>query len=264
MARHTDAGTKTNGRRSAAGTADAPAFYIRGRGRWRDIRAVLHPPYTAWHLSYVVIGAVSGSRFSWSVLGVTLAAFFLAVGIAAHALDELRGRPLRTELSTSSLVTASVVGVTGAVALGIVGTFRVGPWLLVFIGVGAALVVLYSLELFGGLIHNDLGFALAWGGFPVLTAAFAENRSVPIAAVVLAAAATFLSAAQRALSTPARALRRRTALVEGRVVRSSGAEEALDRATTPAPRARALRYLAWATVALAAGLLMARALHWNW
>jgi hypothetical protein len=264
MSRHTDANTRTNGRLVAATAGDSPAYYIRGRGRWRDIRAVLHPPYTAWHLSYVVLGAVSGPHFSWSVLGATLAAFFLAVGVAAHALDELRGRPLRTELSTASLVTASVVGVTGAVALGVAGTFRVGPWLLVFIGVGAALVVLYSLELLGGLIHNDLGFALAWGGFPVLTASFAENHSVPIAAVLLAVAATLLSAAQRALSTPARTLRRRTALVEGRVVRSNGAEEILDRDAILAPLEQALRYLAWATVALAAGLLVARALHWNW
>ena len=30
-----------------------------GPGGWRDWWTLLHPPYTAWHLSYVVIGAVS-------------------------------------------------------------------------------------------------------------------------------------------------------------------------------------------------------------
>ena len=64
--------------------------------RVRDWLTLLHPPYTVWHLSYVAIGAaVAGHLVLWR-LGGTLLAFFLAVGIGAHALDELHGRPLRT------------------------------------------------------------------------------------------------------------------------------------------------------------------------
>src|SRR5438477_8459925 len=76
-----------------------PAFYALRSGGWRDYWTLLHPPYTAWHLSYVAIGASVAPRFDGGRLGATVLAFFLGVGLTAHALDELRGRPLRTGIS---------------------------------------------------------------------------------------------------------------------------------------------------------------------
>jgi hypothetical protein len=237
---------------------DAPAYYARGRGKLRDARALLHPPYTAWHLSYVVFGALCGRRVSWSVLGATLVAFFLAVGVAAHVFDELRGRPLGTTLSEPLLVATGAVALAGAVALGGVGVSRVGPGLVAFVLVGTVLVLGYNLELFGGRIHTDLGFALAWGAFPVLTAAYAENRSLPPAAYAIAAAAVLISAAQRSLSSWVRTVRRRTVSVSGELTTSDGTKIPLDRATLIAPAERALQFLALAMVLLAVGLVLLR------
>ena len=113
-----------SGHRGEAAMAEAPArpaFYAARRGGWRDWWTLLHPPYTAWHLSYVVIGACLAPRVSVSRLVATLLAFFLAVGVAAHALDELHGRPLRTRIPSAPLVAATVVGLAGAVFLGIAG-----------------------------------------------------------------------------------------------------------------------------------------------
>ena len=45
----------------AAGAA-RPAYYAASQGGWRDWWTLLHPPYTAWHLSYVVIGACLAPR----------------------------------------------------------------------------------------------------------------------------------------------------------------------------------------------------------
>ncbi len=242
-----------------------PAFYVKGRGRWRDIKALLHPPYTAWHLSYVAVGAVSGPRFSWLVLAGTLLSFFLAVGIASHSLDELHGRPLRTALSSRALAVATGVSLAGAVAIGAVGmATRVGPGLAIFIAVGAFLVAGYSLELFSGRLHTDLAFALAWGSFPVLTAAYAENKALPLAAIPLAAAAGLLSAAQRSLSTPARILRRQVISVEGQITSGDGAVRPLDRQQLLAPLEKSLRLLSFAMVLLAVGLVVARTVHWRW
>ena len=90
------------------GPEGAPvAFYAARPGGWRDWWNLLHAPYTAWHLSYVVIGAALAPHVDVSRLVATLLAFFLAVGIAAHALDELRGRPLRTRIPGPVLVAAS-------------------------------------------------------------------------------------------------------------------------------------------------------------
>ena len=239
----------------------APAYYTAlGRGWRRDVWAVLHPPYTAWHLSYVVIGASLAPRLSVFRLVATLVAFFLEVGIAAHSLDELNGRPLRTALPSWVLKAAGVVGLAGAVALGLAGIPVIGWGLLLFIALGVIFVFAYNLELLGGHIHGDFWFALSWGAFPVLTAYFAQSASVSLAALAMAGAAFALSYGQRALSTPARSLRRRTRSVSGMVTMTDGLEVALDEAALLQPLEKALRAFSWGVVGLAAGLLASRLL----
>jgi hypothetical protein len=235
-----------------------PAFYAATRGGWREWWTVLHPPYTAWHLSYVVIGACLAPHVGVGRLVATLLAFFLAVGIGAHALDELNGRPLRTHLPGPALLAAGVIGLVGAVALGAVGITRVGLGLLPFIVVGALLVIGYNLELLGGRMHTDLGFAAAWGAFPVLTAYFAQAADLDLSAAAGAAGALALSWAQRRLSTPARELRRRVASVDGNVTLADGTVEPLTREGLLRPLEDALRALSWGVVAVAAGLALAR------
>jgi len=235
-----------------------PAYYAASPGGWRDWWTLLHPPYTAWHLSYVVIGAALAPRVSLAPLLATLAAFFLAVGLAAHALDELNGRPLQTRIPAPTLVVVTVAGLAGALAFGVWGVWRVGWVLLPFMIVGPLLVVAYNAELFGGIIHTDLGFAAAWGAFPVLTAYLAETGRLALAPVLAAVAALALSAAQRRLSTPARTLRRRSVRVDGSMTLADGQVVALDQVALLAPLEGALRAMSWGLVLLAAGLALAR------
>jgi hypothetical protein len=191
-------------------------------------------------------------------LVAALIAFFLAVGIAAHALDELHGRPLRTSIPSPTLVTATVVGIGGAVGLGAVGLTRTGWALLPFMIIGPLLVIGYNAELFGGVIHTDLGFAAAWGAFPALTGYVAEAGRLDVAPVVAAAAAMALSAGQRHLSTPARMLRRRTAAVTGSITMTDGSVAELDARRLREPLERALRSFSWGVVLFAAALAIAR------
>ena len=58
-----------------------PAFYALRSGGWRDWWTLLHPPYTAWHLSYVVFGAAVAPRLDGGRLGATVLAALLAVGV---------------------------------------------------------------------------------------------------------------------------------------------------------------------------------------
>jgi hypothetical protein len=224
----------------------------------RDWWTLLHPPFTAWHLSYVVIGAMLAPQVRLVSLLAAVAAFFLAVGVAAHALDELQGRPLRTAIPRSALIAVTVLGLVGALGFGVWGVIRVGWILLPFMVAGPLLVIGYNAELFGGLIHTDLGFAAAWGAFPALTGYVAQAGRLAIAPVLAAAAAMALSAAQRHLSTPARMLRRRTAAVTGRVTLLSGEECDLDAARLREPLERALRSMSWGVVLLAAAMATAR------
>jgi hypothetical protein len=236
----------------------APAFYAGGVGRWRDWWSLLHPPYTAWHLSYVLLGAAVADTIDLFVLGATLLAFLLAVGVSAHALDELQGRPLRTRIGDRTLWSAAIASLVGAAGIGVAGVVQLGPGLLVFVAVGASAVLAYNLELFGGRVHTDVGFAAAWGAFPVLTSAFAQTGRVGPAALAVAGAAFGLSWAQRALSTPARDVRRRARTVEVRITRTDGEVREADARFLLDPVEAALRATSWALVALGIGLVLAR------
>jgi hypothetical protein len=239
------------------GALDRTAFYATGAGRGglRDWVTLLHPPYTAWHLSYVAIGAALSPVFvAWRLEG-TLCAFFLAVGVGAHALDELTGRPLRTGISSTHLRIAAGVGVAVPVVVGVAwGGLRLLP----FVVVGVTLVASYNLELFGGALHSPAVFGLAWGAFPVVTGYYAQDFHLGWAVLPAAAAAFFLSWAQNALSTPVRMLRRHTTYVNGRVVLTDGSEHPLDRAVLVAPLERALRAAAAGIVCLAVALVVSR------
>jgi hypothetical protein len=198
-------------------------------------------------------------RVDWAVLGATLLAFFLAVGIGAHCLDELNGRPLGTRLPSKVLAVAAGVSLAGAIGVGCLGIAVVGPGLAAFVAAGAFLVLSYNLEWFGGRLHSELVFALSWGGFPVLVAAYAEDRSLRWPVLVVAAGASLLAACQRTLSTPAREVRRRVADVEGIVRYRDGSDRLIDASVLVAPLERALRLLSWGVSVFAVGLVLSRA-----
>jgi hypothetical protein len=235
-----------------------PAFYALSPGGWRDLVTILHPPYTAWHLSYVAIGAALAPTFVLWRLGAALAAFFLALGVACHALDELAGRPLDTRLPRTALVWLAVVGLGGSVAIGIVGAVIVSAWLIPLVAIGVFLALAYNLELFGGRFHTDVWFAVAWGGFPAFTGWFVEAVDVRLESVLIALACCLVSVAQRRLSAPARELRRRTVSVTGRQTLRDGQVLELDNARVLAPLEGALSALWIAMVVLATALVVGR------
>src|SRR3954466_10438249 len=108
---------------------ERPAFYALRPGGWRDPVPILPPPYTAWHLSYVALGAAAAPVLHADRLPAALRAFLLRVGICAHALDELHGRPLGTRLSSRALVALALGGLAGAIAIGVAGVVTVSAGL---------------------------------------------------------------------------------------------------------------------------------------
>ena len=211
-----------------------------------------------WHLSFVAIGAAAAPVIYAGRLAATLAAFFLAVGVSAHAFDELHGRPLGTQISNATLWMLGVGGLAGALAIGIVGAVTVSAWLVPLVVLGGLLVPAYNLELAGGRFHTDWVFALAWGGFPAFIGYFAQTLAIRPAGLLVAGGCCLVSLAQRRLSTPARELRRRTVSVSGEQTLEDGTVVPLDRAELAAPLEGALSALWLAFVLLAAGLVLLR------
>jgi heme O synthase-like polyprenyltransferase len=235
-----------------------PAWYALERGGWRDYVTLLHPPYTAWHLSYVVIGGCLAPVVAWDRLGAVIIAFALAVGVGAHALDELNGRPLRTKIPDQILVALAGVSIAGAAAIGVVGAVVFEPWLALLIPIGLFLVLAYNLELARGRFHSDIWFGLAWGGFPALNGYAAVAGNVRAVTVLAVAFAVLLSLAQRALSKHVRYVRRQVVAVRGELELADGGTEPLDAGRLTAAAEVGLRLLSLATVVLAATLIAFR------
>jgi hypothetical protein len=253
--------------RSASAEQEArqrrPAFYALRPGGWRDLVTVLHPPYTAWHLANVAFGAAAAAAIHTDRFISTLAAFFLAVGIGAHALDELNGRPLKTQLSDRMLIGLAGASLAGAIGIGIAACFIVSATLAPFVVAGGFLVVAYNLELYEGRFHTDFWFAAAWGAFPALTSWWVNTLSLDSAKTVVAGALVTvgcfgLTTVQRRLSTPVRRLRRKTISVSGEQRLEDGTVIPLTASELGGPLDGALRGLSWAVVALAIGFVVIR------
>lgn len=231
-------------------TDPQPAFYAPTGSRFGDVVALLHLPYTMWHLSYVAIGAALAPRIDAWILVGTLLAFTFGLGVGAHALDELHDRPLSTDLSRTTLLMLGWGGLAVGGSIALAAAFVISPVALVWGGLAVAFAAAYALE-WSSWLHSGPGFAIAWGAFPVLVGYWAQTESVSLSAVVVAGAAAVFSLAQRGLSTPARHVRRRapdTTVVVG--------EARWNRATLLATWEQPLELLALAHVLLATGLLL--------
>jgi demethylmenaquinone methyltransferase/2-methoxy-6-polyprenyl-1,4-benzoquinol methylase len=240
---------------SLAAATLPPAFYAARAGGWRDYWTLLHPPYTIWHLSYVLLGAAIAPSPDPKIVAGALVAFGLAVGVASHAYDELQGRPLRTQIPSPVLVALGTAALAVAVAIGLVGATMFGPLFLLFVAGGASIVVMYGFEV--PYVHSDVGFAVGWGAFPVVTTAYATGAH-PVPTVLAALAAALLSLAQRRLSTRARSIRRRAVSVSGEIVYSDGSKEPIDAHGLIGAAEGALSILWIAILAVSLGVLAAR------
>jgi hypothetical protein len=255
-------GTPSASERAAASSGakplDRPAFYALRPGGWRDVVTVLHPPYTAWNLANVAIGAAVAPHLYAGRLAATLAAFGLGVGVCAHVLDELSGRPLGTRLSRRVLVAMAATSLAGAVAIGVVGAVTVSLTLVPFVVAGTFIVLAYNLEWLGGRFHTAFWLAASWGAFAALTGYWVNALQLRAPGVLAAAACFMLTLAQRRLSTPVRELRRRTVSLVGEQRLADGTVRTLDAARLAAPMDGALSACAAAMVLLATGMVLAR------
>ena len=235
-----------------------PAFYALRVGGWRDYVSLLHPPYTVWHLSYVILGSATAPVVHPDRVVGCLLAFFLAVGIAAHALDEAHGRPLQTRIPKATLLTVAGAALAGALAIGVIAVFTISPWALPLVLFGGLIVPSYNLEWVGGRFHSDAWFALSWGAFPAFVGYWANAERVEIPALLVAIACLVLSLAQRVLSTPTRRLRRTATAVSGSITFKDGSVQLLSMPALLEAPERALQLLSVAIPLLAVGWIVSR------
>ena len=235
-----------------------PAYYALPGGIWRDYVTLLHLPYTIWHLSYVLLGAAAAPEVHLHRVGGLALAFFLAVGLGAHALDEYRSRPLGTDIPDNRLLALAIVSLSAALGIGVAASLTISLWAIPFVVFGGFIVPAYNLEWWGGRFHSDIWFGLAWGAFPALVGYWANAERLEVEAFLVAAACFSLSLAQRVMSRRARELRRDALTVSGRIELRDGRVEAVTIPYLLGVPERSLRLVGLSVTLLATGWLVAR------
>ncbi len=178
--------------------------------------------------------------------------------MAAHALDELHDRPLRTRISDGWLVLIASVSMIGALVIGALAVVSISLWALPFVAFGAVIVPAYNLEWWRGRLHSDVWFGIAWGAFPAIVGYWANAERVDIQVALLATACFLLSLAQRRLSTYVRRLRRDASSASGYIESRDQHVEAITIPTLLEAPEAALRLLALSIILLALALLAVR------
>jgi len=208
-------------------------------------------------LSFVVIGAAASPRFSGTILLVTLLAYFLALGIGAHFLDQLPGMGTRyvRHWPNAALWGVGFATIGVAVAIGVyAAATTLGWWFLLLVGIQAVCAVGYPLgPVFHGVFHRESVFALSWGALPFITSYFAQSGQVTLGSVLIGAAFAGIAVVELRVSRISRELRSRAANSDVDPPDDGDAE-------LPAFRSAdvALVALAIGTVLLAVGLLLTR------
>ena len=184
---------------------------------------MLHLPYTSMVLSYVLIGAALSPTLFVDRLVFTLLAYFLGLGISAHALNELNARHWGTSLSKADLQIAFLFSLVGALSIGLYGvevlynasSGSLPPTVLaLLIALETFFLFAYNTNYAGGRFHNDLSFAFAWAFLPFLTSYFVNSLMIPVGAVLIGLALAATGMVEFNLSRWCKSFRRKSNVVE--------------------------------------------------
>lgn len=234
-----------------------PSWYsAEGHGLLADVLNLIHPPYTLWHLSYVLLGLSLSPTIFPERSAATLIAFFLGLGIGAHALDETMGNPLKTRLSKNVLYLLGFSALLAAVLIGIYYVVTLSILIIPFIVAESFFALAYNLEIFQKRFHTTAVFALSWGSIPFLAGYFVNALSISPGILIMAFAVALLTFVQKTLSTQARFIRRKISDVDALRLRT-GESIPVTSQELISPAERSLKALTLMIFAISIALILA-------
>lgn len=182
-----------------------------GPMKFRLFMGLLFLPYTGMCVSFTVIGALLAPTILWDRVGAIALIYFLALGIAAHALDSIgskRVKPWGSYLSKKQLWVLSLITLISAYAIGIYYMVLYVPLLWAVAIAEGFFVFAYNMEWFNVRFHTDGWFAFSWGVLPLLAGYIIETNDVSMIAFAVAAVAGLASYVEIKTSRPYKELKR--------------------------------------------------------
>ena len=172
------------------------AWYAKRGSKAGELYTLMHLPYTSMVLAYVLIGAAVSPVLYLDRLLLTLAAYFLGLGLSAHALNELHARHWGDALTPRELKAIFLAPLIGALTIGGYGAYvlyhssRAGLTesiaLLFFIALETFFLFAYNTGFSNGRFHNDISFAISWAALPFMVSYFVNTASITLSAILMA------------------------------------------------------------------------------
>ncbi len=186
-----------------------PSF---GPLKFRVYVGLLFLPYTGMVLAFTVIGAMLAERIFWDRVAAIIMIYFLALGIAAHALDAIGGQgktlPWGNHFEKKTLWLLAFGSLIPAYGIGFYYILFATPLLLVIAVLEGFFLFAYNLEPFDGRFHSDGYFAFSWGVLPVLGGYIIQTNQLSLSVIVIAAAMGLFSFVEINASRPYKEIKR--------------------------------------------------------
>ena len=160
-----------------------------GPVKFRAFVGLLFLPYTGMCISFTIIGSMISPTVYWDRVVAIFTIYFLALGISAHAADNLGSKKIKPWGNYFSKLELKIMVIVGLSIAYIIGIYYVitSVNLLLFIGIIEAFFLFaYNFELFRGVFHNNFWFALSWGSLPLLAGYIMQTNTIAELPVILA------------------------------------------------------------------------------
>jgi hypothetical protein len=183
----------------------------RGPVKFRAFVGMLFLPYTGMCVSFAVIGSLISTSVLWDRVLAIFLIYFLSVGFSAHAADNLgsrKAKPWSNYFTKRTLIVMTITGVSLAYVIGIYYMIKYVPLLWPIAIAEGFFLFAYNFELFNGLFHNNLWFAISWGCLPVLAGYVMQNNSISEFSIMISLIAGILAYLQIRISRKYKVLKR--------------------------------------------------------
>lgn len=136
-------------------------------------------------LSFGAIGFMIAPIQNWQLLPLGVLVFFLGVGVLAHCLDELKGRPLGTNIPDHHLILVIMISMMILSLITVDLTLNYSYYILPLFIISGLIVFVYNFELFSGRFHSDMIFIIGFGIMPQFLAYFVSSLIFPSLSVII-------------------------------------------------------------------------------
>lgn len=164
--------------------------------KFRIFVGMLFLPYTGMCISFSIVGSLlSPTAIMWDRIVAIVIIYFAALGISAHAADNMgsKKKPWGDLFSNLELLIMLVCGLVVAYAIGAYYIIFYVPLLLPIAILEGFFLFAYNYEIWNGFFHNNIWFAISWGSMPLLAGYVMQTNSISYVPLLISTAAFLIS-----------------------------------------------------------------------